>query len=96
MAKVKKVKDKQKAKMKLRKQSKFVLEAIKNVEGIPYICTKCWSLQGIPVEMVMYLDTAELSDLRIPPMFNCEKCGNLMEPIFYESVHGYVHEYKNK
>ena len=44
------------------------------------------------------LDTSDSIgvDTNYPPRFDCEKCPGKMVPFYYVSVHGKIHEYKEK
>ncbi len=42
----------------------------------------------IPEGVVNYFDTLDDGDLSVPPRFTCEECGEQMEPVEYEGVHG--------
>lgn len=44
------------------------------------------------------LDAADSNgvDTSYPPRFDCEKCSGKIVPIYYISVHGKIHEYKEK
>ena len=68
----------------------------KNGKFIEFICKKCKTKEKIPTEIVEMLDASDSIgvDTDYPPRFNCEKCPGKMGPIYYISVHGKVHEYK--
>ena len=70
----------------------------KNGKFIEYICPKCKTKENIPMEVVETLDEADSFgvDTNYPPRFNCEKCPGKIVPIYYISVHGKIHEYKEK
>ncbi|MDI6707292.1 MAG: hypothetical protein QME73_13735, partial [Bacillota bacterium] len=46
------------------------------------------------VEMFDALD--DEGDLTVPPRFDCEECGGLMEPIEYTGVHGVEYKIADK
>lgn len=81
--KTSKPKDKQRAKMKARKQA----EKRKNSD-ILYICTECDEQELIPEDVVKHFDIMDNGDISEPPRFTCEKCGGLMYPEKYKGVHG--------
>lgn len=96
MAKVKKVKDKQRAKMKAKKK---VLEndnkIIEKYEGdVLYICTQCGERELIPEEVVMHFDLMDQGDISEPPRFTCEKCGGIMNPKIYEGIHNVTYTFE--
>lgn len=68
-----------------------------NPDEIEFICPKCKRKEKIPTYIVEMLDASDqgLVDLTYPPRFDCEKCDGKMVPIYYVSVNGRVHEYKN-
>ena len=70
----------------------------KNGKFIEYICPKCKTRENIPTEIVKMLDKADSFsvDTSYPPRFECQKCPGKMVPIYYISVHGKIHEYKEK
>lgn len=70
----------------------------KNGKFIEYICPKCKTKENIPTEVVEMLDEADSFgvDTSYPPRFECQKCPGKMVPIYYISVHGKIHEYKEK
>lgn len=70
----------------------------KNGKFIEYICPKCKIKENIPTEVVEMLDEADSFgvDINYPPRFECQKCTGKMVPIYYISVHGKIHEYKEK
>ena len=70
----------------------------KNGKFIEFICQKCKTKEKIPTEIVEMLDASDSIgvDTDYPPRFNCEKRPGKMVPIYYISVHGKVHEYKEK
>lgn len=94
MAKVKKIKDKQRAKLKERKKIEKLKEITNNQDGILYICTECGERELIPEEVVMHFDLLDQGDISEPPAFNCEKCGGIMKPKFYEGVHNITYTYE--
>ncbi len=88
----KKVKDKQRAKFKLkRKEVSNKLEA-----NIIFRCLGCKEEEAIPREVVEEFDFMDGGDLSVPPRFSCEKCPEQMEPVYYKSVHGVTYELKDK
>jgi len=93
MAKVKKIKDKQRAKLKERKKAEKLKEIINNQDGVLYICTECGEKELIPEEVVMHFDLLDQGDISEPPSFTCEKCGGIMKPKFYEGVHNITYTY---
>ena len=70
----------------------------KNGKFTEYICPKCKTKENIPTEVVERLDKADSFgvDTSYPPRFECQKCPGKMVPIYYISVHGKIHEYKEK
>ena len=70
----------------------------KNGKFIEYICPKCKTKENIPTEVVEMLDKADSYgvDTSYPPRFECQKCPEKMVPIYYISVHGKIHVYKEK
>ena len=70
----------------------------KNGKFIEYICPKCKTKENIPTEVVEMLDTADSFDVdtSYPPRFECQKYPGKTVPIYYISVHGKIHEYKEK
>ena len=81
--KKKKPKDKNRAKIKARKNSE------KNKESeILYVCKACGEEEYIPEGVVQYFDTMDDGDISVPPTFSCENCGEIMYPKKYEGVHG--------
>lgn len=70
----------------------------KNGKFIEYICPKCKIKENIPTEVVEMLDKADSFgvDTNYPPRFKCQNCPGKMVPIYYISVHGKIHEYKEK
>lgn len=84
MAKKKnKPKDKVRAKIKARKRVEK-----REKDSIMYICTECGEKELIPKDVVRHFDIMDDGDISEPPRFTCEKCGGLMYPEKYESVHG--------
>lgn len=70
----------------------------KNKKQIEFFCPKCKTREFIPAEVVEYLDEADQIgvDTSYPPRFDCQNCNGKMVPIYYVSVNGIVHEYKEK
>ena len=68
----------------------------KNGKFIEFICQKCKVKEKSPSEIVKMLDSSDCIgvDTNYPTRFDCEKCSGKMVPIYYISVHGKVHEYK--
>jgi len=42
------------------------------------------------------LDLQDGGDLLFPPRFDCKECDGLMEPIYYNSVHGITYKFEEK
>lgn len=82
-SKNKKPKDKQRAKLKAKRDQE---KRAKN--NINYICTECGIEELIPKSVVMEFDLMDGGDTSEPPRFTCEKCSGLMYPQNYEGVHG--------
>lgn len=65
-------------------------------ENVRYKCTKCKTEEDIPIAVVIQFDLMDTSNIEEPPCFNCEKCGAVMRPLFYEGVHGRVYKWDGK
>ena len=65
--------------------------------GVEYICPNCKTKEIIPKDVVDYFDEMDSIgvDNSYPPMFKCINCNNDMVPVFYKSIHGFIHEYKD-
>lgn len=72
---------------------KFKKNIIKNVE---YICPNCKTKELIPLDVVRSFDLLDSDgvDNSYPPRFKCLNCEDDMVPIYYKSIHGIIHEYK--
>lgn len=88
-----KVKDKQRAKNKVRKYETEVKKHKEMDSNVLYICTECGENEEIPMDVVIQFDALDDGDITEPPIFTCEKCGGLMRPKYYEGVHGITYEY---
>ena len=60
----------------------------KKDKQILFKCGGCGIEELIPEDVVNYFDTFDDGDLSVPPRFTCEECGEQMEPVEYEGVHG--------
>lgn len=58
-----------------------------------FICTNCKVHEFIPTDIVLQLDMMDPGDPTFPPMFDCEKCNNLMKPKHFVSHFGIVYKY---
>lgn len=72
---------------------KFKKNINKNVE---YICPSCKTKELIPLDVVRNFDLLDSYrvDNSYPPCFKCLNCWDNMVPIYYKSIHGIIHEYK--
>ena len=59
---------------------------------ILFKCGGCGIEEFIPEDVVRYFDTFDDGDTSVPPRFTCEECGEVMEPIEYEGVHGITYK----
>jgi uncharacterized Zn finger protein len=59
---------------------------------VKFKCLSCGKIEEIPRDVVEYFDEMDGGDPSVPPRFNCEKCGNLMQPVYYKSVYGYIYK----
>lgn len=69
----------------------------KNLQAdVEYICPNCKTKEFIPLNVVKEFDLLDSNgvDNSYPPRFKCLNCGDNMVPIYYKSIHGFVHEYK--
>ncbi len=68
----------------------------KNGKFITYICPKCKTKENIPTDIVEDFDRMDSLgvDTSYPPRFDCAKCSGIMIPVYYISISGIVHEYK--
>ena len=86
------------SKKKKNRSGRLAVEARKNkILGttVKYKCLECGIEEEIPRSVVEMFDALDdEGDISVPPRFDCEKCGGLMEPIEYSGVHGI--EYKMK
>ena len=73
------------------------LKKINKSKQIEFICEKCKIHEFIPKDVVEYFDDFDSDgvDNSYPPRFECKNCDGLMVPIYYKSVHGFIHEYKD-
>ena len=73
---------------------KFKKNTKKHVE---YICPNCKTKELIPLDIVKNFDLLDSYgvDNSYPPRFQCLNCGDNMVTIYYKSIHGIIHEYKN-
>lgn len=60
-------------------------------DSVRYKCLECGIKEDIPRDVVEMFDIFDDGDTSVPPRFDCEKCGGIMEPIEYEGVHGEVY-----
>ena len=88
----KKVKDKRRAKLKLERRMKKLVEE----SSVLYRCLGCGTEELIPREVVEEFDFLDDGDLSLPPRFSCKECPEQMEPVLYKSVHGITYEWKDK
>ena len=82
------------AKKKKKRSGKVAVEARKRKmmsDSVKYRCLECGTEEDIPRGVVETFDTFDDGDTSVPPRFDCENCGGLMEPIEYEGVHGEVY-----
>ncbi len=86
--KIKKVKDKQRAKHKVKK----MIEALKE-ELVLYRCTECGIEEFIPRDVVEMFDEIDDENIYEPPTFSCEACGGIMRPDNYQGVHGITYKF---
>lgn len=65
-------------------------------QNVEYICPNCKAKELIPLSVVREFDLLDSIgvDNSCPPRFKCLNCGDNMVPVYYKSVHGFVHEYK--
>ena len=56
---------------------------IKRPTYTEFICTRCKCHEKIPTKIVLQLDMMDPGDPTYPPMFDCEKCGGLMKPVYF-------------
>jgi len=59
---------------------------------VKFKCTSCGKIEEIPRDVVVYFDEMDGGDPSVPPRFNCKKCDGLMEPVYYQSVYGYIYK----
>ena len=45
---------------------------------VSYRCSQCNTNEGIPADVVNFLDVIDPGDPSVPPRFRCEKCGGEM------------------
>lgn len=62
----------------------------------PLSCPNCKTKEFIPLDIVQKFDLLDSDgvDNSYPPRFQCLNCGDNMVPIYYKSIHGIIHEYK--
>lgn len=80
-----KMKDKRRQQIKEQKRAERLREKSK---PITFACLECGEKEDIPKDVVDTFDTFDDGDLSVPPRFDCEICGGIMEPIEYTSAHG--------
>lgn len=82
------------AKKKKKRNGKAAVAARKHRlkgDSVRYKCLKCGIEEAIPREVVELFDILDDGDTSVPPRFDCEKCGETMEPIEYEGIHGEIY-----
>ena len=75
---------------KVKKNNKKQLK--KEEKQILFKCGGCGIEEYIPEDVVSYFDIIDDGDTSVPPRFTCEECGELMEPVEYEGVHGILYK----
>ena len=61
---------------------------------VPFRCLECGIVEDIPKEAVDYFHEMDGGDKNVPPRFQCEKCGGIMEPIQYTTDDGITYSLK--
>lgn len=61
---------------------------IKRPTYTEFICTRCKCHEKIPTNIVLQMDIMDPGDPSYPPMFDCEKCGGLMKPVYFVGYSG--------
>lgn len=65
-------------------------------QEVQYICPNCKGREFIPLDIVKKFDLLDSDgkDNSYPPRFKCLQCNTDMVPIYYKSIHGFIHRYK--
>ncbi|EOD01894.1 hypothetical protein [Caldisalinibacter kiritimatiensis] len=93
----KKKKKKRKDKIRERIKRRKMLEKEKQEKkDVRFRCLECGIEEDIPRSVVKQFDILDNGDISVPPRFDCEVCGGLMEPIEYTSVHGITYKIDEK
>ena len=66
---------------------------IKRPTYTKFICTRCKCHEKIPTKIVLQMDMMDPGDPSYPPMFDCEKCGALMKPVYFVGYTGIEYTY---
>ena len=59
---------------------------------VKFKCLSCSKIEEIPRDVVENFDEMDGGDPSVPPRFDCQKCGGLMQPVYYKSVYGYIYK----
>ena len=71
----------------------MIILKIKRPTYTEFICTRCKCHEKIPTKIVLQLDMMDPGDPSYPPMFDCEKCGGLMKPVYFVGYTGIEYTY---
>jgi len=66
---------------------------IKRPTYTEFICTNCKCHEKIPTKIVLQMDMIDPGDPIYPPMFDCEKCGFPMKPVYFIGYTGIEYKY---
>ena len=70
-----------------------IILKIKRPTYTEFICTRCKCHEKIPTKIVLQMDMMDPGDPSYPPMFDCEKCGGLMKPVYFVGYTGIEYTY---
>ena len=73
--------------------AEVIILKIKRPTYTEFICTNCKCHEKIPTKIVLQMDMMDPGDPIYPPMFNCEKCGGLMKPVYFIGYTGIEYTY---
>lgn len=59
---------------------------------ILFRCISCGFEENIPKDVIDFFDIMDGGDPLVPPMFNCQKCSGLMEPLYYVNHDGIIYK----
>ena len=63
------------------------------MKRVKFRCESCNKIDNVPLAAIQFCEEMDGGDPIVPPRFECKYCGDVISPIYYKSIYGYIYKW---